>query len=103
MKKMNLLMLGVLAITGLQAGDQGCCGKSDASCSTSNLTTDEQAFSAKLSERQKKLFCMMSVEQRKAAMKATADPALTADGAVDNVMKDQRVSVHSEETKTEKR
>ncbi|MBS0615611.1 MAG: hypothetical protein JSR58_03545 [Verrucomicrobia bacterium] len=99
--KMYLLILGAVLTAGLQA--DGCCGKSDATCSASNLSTDEQAFSAKLSERQKKLFCMMSAEQRKAAMKATADPALTADGAVDNVMKDQRVSVQPDEAKTEVR
>lgn len=94
MKK--ILMLGILVVAGLQA--DGCCGKSEAACATSNLTTEEQAFSAKLSERQKKLFCMMSADQRKAAMKAIADPALTADGAVDNVMKDQRVSISSDST-----
>ena len=103
MKKMNVMMMALMAMAAgaLQAGEPVAAAKTEASCSS--LSGEEQAFAAKLSERQKKLFCMMNADQRKAAMTAAADPALTADGAIDKVLKDQHISVMSGEHKAEKK
>lgn len=52
--------------------------------------SDEQAFVAKLSEAGKKAFEQMNVEQKKAALSAAKDAALTADAAVQKVLSDKK-------------
>ena len=84
-------MVTLLAtVAGSLSAHGAVIAKEETSCSS--LSTDEQTFASKLSDRQKKLFCMMNADQRKAAMTAAADPALTADGAIEKVLKEQHVS-----------
>jgi len=100
MKKTNLMMLalGVMAVGAVQAHDE-IAAKKDASCS--NLSPEEQVFASKLSEAKRKLFCLMSADQRKAAITASIDPAISADGAVDKIMKDQHLSFYVEEAQAD--
>jgi hypothetical protein len=90
MKKNHFMLLaaGMLAVQGLVAAEAASAPKSD-TC-TSNLSADEQAFAGKLSERQRKMFCAMSAEQRKAAMTASVQDS---NMAVEQVMKDQHLTV----------
>jgi len=96
MKKINVMIMALMATAaGALSAHEPVAAKTEASCSS--LGAEEQAFAAKLSDRQKKLFCMMNADQRKAAMTAAADPTLTADGAIDKVLKEQHVSALSAE------
>lgn len=101
MKKMNLMMLALMAMAAgaVQAGEPVAAVKTESSCAS--LSAEEQAFAAKLGERQRKLFCMMNIDQRKAAMTASADPAQTADGAVEKIMKEHHLSMAGSEHKAE--
>lgn len=105
MKKMNVMMLALMAMAAVavQATEpaavktESAC-KSEAACAA--FSAEEQAFAAKLGERQRKIFLSMTPEHRKAAMTASADPAQTADGAVEKIMKENHLSMASE-TKAE--
>ena len=106
MKKMNLMMLALMAMAAgavLVAEPATVATKPVAKVETScsSLSVEEQAFAAKLGERQRKLFSMMNAEQRKAAMTASADPAQTADGAVEKIMKEHHLSMVHSESKAE--
>lgn len=101
MKKTYLMMmaLAAVAVGSVNAGEEVAARK-EAACSA--LSGEEQAFAGKLSEGKRKLFCMMSAEQRKAVMTASVDPALTADGALDKVLKEHHVASPAVEAKVEK-
>lgn len=101
MKKMNLMMLGLMAMAAgaVQASEPVAAAKTESACAS--LSAEEQAFAAKLGERQCKLFCMMNADQRKAAMTALEDPVQTADGAVEKIMKEHHLSMAESESKAE--
>jgi hypothetical protein len=97
MKKMSLMMLALAAMAaGSVQANEPAVAKAEGACAAS-LSVEEQAFAAKLGERQRKLFSMMNAEQRKAAMTAATDPAQTADGAVEKIMKEHHLSMADEQ------
>ena len=57
------------------------------------LTQEEQLFAETLSPRQQKLFLMMSKEQREIAMDAAEDIASSSDHAVEQVIKEDHLSI----------
>ena len=100
MKKTHLMMmaLAAMAVGSVQAGEEVAAKKEAACCA---LSIEEQAFSAKLSEGKRKLFSMMSSEQRKAVITASVDTALTADAALDKVLKEHHVAAPAVEAHAE--
>ncbi len=100
MKKTHLMMmaLAAMAVGSVQANEE-IAAKKEASCCS--LSVEEQAFSSKLSDGKRKLFAMMSAEQRKAVITASVDPALTADAALDKVLKEHHVASPAVEAKAE--
>lgn len=100
MKKTHLMMmaLAALAVGTVKANDE-IAAKKESCCSS--LSMEEQAFAAKLSEGKRKLFSMMNSDQRKAVITASVDPALTADAALDKVLKEHHVAAPAIEAKTE--
>ena len=100
MKKMTGMMLAlatVFAVGSVRADEQVVA---KAEVANAAAPVDEQAFTEKLGERHRKLFSMMTAEQKKAAMTAAVD---SADVAVENVMKDQHLSMAKGEAKAEKK
>jgi hypothetical protein len=64
------------------------------------LTVEEQAFATKLGETTRQAFTHMSAELRQAVISLMKNPSLTADAAVEQVMKDHPNSSIKVEVKT---
>ena len=65
-----------------------------------NLTVEEQAFAGKLGETTRQAFTLMSSELRQAVIALMKNPGLTADAAVEQVMKDHPNSSIKVDVKT---
>lgn len=102
MKNRNLLMIGLMTLVASVASANQAAPKADAQvaagCSAAACNKEEQAFASKLSEIQKKAFDKMTVDQKAAVQKAVKD-GLTADAAVEKVMKEQNVALVGGELK----
>lgn len=96
MKKMHLILLalGSVSVSALQSHEENSLNQ-ELECSS--LSPEEEAFAARLSETKQKLFLLMSREQRKAAIVAAIDPAISADTAVQQVMQDHHLSFLEDE------
>lgn len=100
MKNMQLMAVALFAaVAGSLSAHEEVVAKKDAACAT--LTAEEQAFASTLSEGHRKLFCLMSAEQKKASIAAVVETA-NADHAVDKVLKNSHVAAHAE-VKTDKK
>lgn len=89
--KSLVMMALALAMTTLFAEDP---------TKESGLTTEEQAFSTQLGETTRQAFHFMTAELRQAVLALMKDPALTADAAVEQVMKDHPSSSIKVEVKS---
>ena len=92
MKNKYLIVLAAVAMTALSA-EQSAVAKSDARVAQAlSLSAEEQAFAAKLGETTRQAFALMSVDLRHEVLALMKNPALTADAAVEQVMKDHPAS-----------
>lgn len=95
-------MIGLMTIVASVASANQAAPKAEAhaaaGCPAAACNKEEQAFVSKLSEVQKKAFEKMSADQKAAALKASKE-GLTADAAVEKVMKEQNVALVGGELK----
>ena len=82
-------MIAALAITAVNANQPASV---KAESHAVSLSAEEQAFAAKLGETTRQAFSLMSSDLRHEALSLMKNPALTADAAVEQVMKDHPTS-----------
>jgi len=101
MKKKYLIMLALAALStaGLHAEEKAEVVAQEGTC-VMCLSDEERSFAETLSPRQQKLFSMMTPEQRQAAIETAEEVAASSDSAVEQVMKDEHISILEKDAET---
>lgn len=94
MKKLSMMIFAFVAFMagGVYAEEAEEIASGETAC-VNCLSEDEQSFADTLSPRQQKLFLMMTREQRQAAVDAAEDIADSSDSAVEQVIKEEHLSI----------
>jgi len=97
MKKLNLMLVAILATlagASLQAADvTGTMQKGIDQPECSMLSSDEQAFAAKLTDANRKAFCAKFTSAQRSAAMMSVNATMTPDQAVQKVITDNNISM----------
>lgn len=87
----RVILAACLAVGAVQASE-AVVVKTTETVATVTLSDKEQAFAAKLSPAQNKAFFAMTADQRQAVLAAAENPAVSANDAVEKVLKEHHVA-----------